>query len=185
MRDAIRTDSIDASQSAGSTSRAATRRRPPSDRRRIRPGPRHLAVDLAVRPGSEDLSAGDVRENVGGERGIRTLEGLLTLTPLAGVRLRPLGHLSVLALKVRLSMTYKLDTPSRPCGEQAMILKRIGKGKEEWRASLVRGAGCARAGQTRASRCVCGKGQAERNSAGWLSTGSPCDSPCCSRLMRS
>jgi hypothetical protein len=32
--------------------------------------------------------------NFGGERGIRTLEGLLTLTPLAGVRLRPLGHLS-------------------------------------------------------------------------------------------
>src|SRR5438477_7616492 len=34
------------------------------------------------------------KENFGGERGIRTLEGLLTLTPLAGVRLRPLGHLS-------------------------------------------------------------------------------------------
>src|SRR5450755_2571893 len=34
--------------------------------------------------------------NDGGERGIRTLEGLLTLTPLAGVRLRPLGHLSAL-----------------------------------------------------------------------------------------
>src|ERR1041385_3758468 len=31
---------------------------------------------------------------IGGERGIRTLEGLLALTPLAGVRLRPLGHLS-------------------------------------------------------------------------------------------
>jgi hypothetical protein len=30
----------------------------------------------------------------GGEGGIRTLEGLLTLTPLAGARLRPLGHLS-------------------------------------------------------------------------------------------
>ena len=30
----------------------------------------------------------------GGERGIRTLEGLLALTPLAGARLRPLGHLS-------------------------------------------------------------------------------------------
>src|SRR5215510_3084034 len=30
----------------------------------------------------------------GGERGIRTLEGLLTPTPLAGARLRPLGHLS-------------------------------------------------------------------------------------------
>jgi hypothetical protein len=34
------------------------------------------------------------RRDFGGERGIRTLEGLLTLTPLAGVRLRPLGHLS-------------------------------------------------------------------------------------------
>ena len=30
----------------------------------------------------------------GGERGIRTLDGLLTYTPLAGARLRPLGHLS-------------------------------------------------------------------------------------------
>ena len=36
------------------------------------------------------------------ERGIRTLEGLLTLTPLAGVRLRPLGHLSVVGYKDRL-----------------------------------------------------------------------------------
>jgi hypothetical protein len=32
---------------------------------------------------------------LGGERGIRTLEGLLTLTPLAGERFRPLSHLSV------------------------------------------------------------------------------------------
>ena len=31
----------------------------------------------------------------GGEGGIRTLDGLLTHTPLAGERLRPLGHLSV------------------------------------------------------------------------------------------
>ena len=31
----------------------------------------------------------------GGEEGIRTLEKLLTSTPLAGERLRPLGHLSV------------------------------------------------------------------------------------------
>ena len=30
----------------------------------------------------------------GGEGGIRTLEGLLTLTPLAGERFRPLSHLS-------------------------------------------------------------------------------------------
>ena len=35
-----------------------------------------------------------MKQVIGGERGIRTLEGLLTLTPLAGVRLRPLGHLS-------------------------------------------------------------------------------------------
>ena len=35
-------------------------------------------------------------KSTGGERGIRTLEGLLTLTPLAGARLRPLGHLSVM-----------------------------------------------------------------------------------------
>jgi len=31
---------------------------------------------------------------IGGERGIRTLDGLLAHTPLAGERLRPLGHLS-------------------------------------------------------------------------------------------
>ena len=30
----------------------------------------------------------------GGEGGIRTLDGLLTHTPLAGERLQPLGHLS-------------------------------------------------------------------------------------------
>ncbi len=31
----------------------------------------------------------------GGEEGIRTLDTLLTYTPLAGERLRPLGHLSI------------------------------------------------------------------------------------------
>ena len=31
----------------------------------------------------------------GGEGGIRTLDGLLTHTPLAGARLQPLGHLSI------------------------------------------------------------------------------------------
>ena len=33
-------------------------------------------------------------KGIGGERGIRTLEGLSTLTPLAGERFRPLSHLS-------------------------------------------------------------------------------------------
>ena len=32
----------------------------------------------------------------GGERGIRTLDGLLTHTPLAGERFRPLSQLSIL-----------------------------------------------------------------------------------------
>ena len=31
----------------------------------------------------------------GGDEGIRTLDGLMTHTPLAGERLRPLGHVSV------------------------------------------------------------------------------------------
>ena len=37
----------------------------------------------------------NVWELYGGEDGIRTHEKLLTSTPLAGERLRPLGHLSV------------------------------------------------------------------------------------------
>ncbi len=44
---------------------------------------------------SIQLSYGRADTKTGGERGIRTLEGLLALTPLAGARLRPLGHLSV------------------------------------------------------------------------------------------
>ena len=35
----------------------------------------------------------------GGERGIRTLDGLLTHTPLAGERFRPLSQLSILYSK--------------------------------------------------------------------------------------
>ena len=33
-------------------------------------------------------------EGDGGDEGIRTLDGLMTHTPLAGERLRPLGHVS-------------------------------------------------------------------------------------------
>ena len=50
-----------------------------------------MACGGAFGGGSRALIGGFV---IGGERGIRTLEGLLTLTPLAGARLRPLGHLS-------------------------------------------------------------------------------------------
>ena len=53
-----------------------------------------FGTSLAPARGQCRVSRGKCKENYGGERGIRTLEGLLTLTPLAGVRLRPLGHLS-------------------------------------------------------------------------------------------
>ncbi|KTD21133.1 hypothetical protein Llon_1231 [Legionella londiniensis] len=44
---------------------------------------------------SQILYPTELRARVrGGERGIRTLDGLLAHTPLAGERLRPLGHLS-------------------------------------------------------------------------------------------
>ena len=47
--------------------------------------------------------AGRLSENsgtgTGGERGIRTLDTLLTYTHFPGVRLQPLGHLSAEALK--------------------------------------------------------------------------------------
>ena len=58
----------------------------------------------------------------GGERGIRTLEGLLTLTPLAGVRLRPLGHLSGLKLLFNQALTMTGNATTRGRGE--MILAR-------------------------------------------------------------
>src|SRR6185312_13146821 len=48
----------------------------------------------------------------GGQRGIRTLEGLLTLTPLAGVRLRPLGHLSALG---RSTVARGISPPHAHC----------------------------------------------------------------------
>ena len=38
---------------------------------------------------------GVCHEGSGGDEGIRTLDGLMTHTPLAGERLRPLGHVSV------------------------------------------------------------------------------------------
>jgi hypothetical protein len=72
----------------------------------------------------------------GGERGIRTLEGLLTLTPLAGVRLRPLGHLSGPAKKDRhhtatgrglLSSSrasrYRADAAHRPMSLGAILAR--------------------------------------------------------------
>ena len=63
--------------------------------------------------------------STGGEGGIRTLDELLTHTPLAGERLRPLGHLSggiengalggsrTPDLLVRSQMLYPAELPAR------------------------------------------------------------------------
>ncbi len=68
--------------------------------RRFRSGPPSLM--LRRHPSSTDTiplpfkhrTNSELFEPIGGEGGIRTLDGLLTHTPLAGARLRPLGHLS-------------------------------------------------------------------------------------------
>ena len=53
-----------------------------------------FGTSLALAPREQAIIVKESSTRAGGERGIRTLEGLLTLTPLAGARLRPLGHLS-------------------------------------------------------------------------------------------
>ncbi len=47
-----------------------------------------MPVDLPMATNGQWLSARWDQERAGGERGIRTLEGLLTLTPLAGLNRR-------------------------------------------------------------------------------------------------
>ena len=71
---------------------ALRRPAPPLSRRLVEPKGSNPAPVLA----NENKKGPEVPFyfHIGGEGGIRTLEGLLTLTPLAGVRLRPLGHLS-------------------------------------------------------------------------------------------
>ncbi len=61
-----------------------------------------LQIKLAHSAGFEPATPGSVDrcsiqlsyECIGGEGGIRTLDGLVTHTRLAGERLQPLGHLS-------------------------------------------------------------------------------------------
>ena len=53
-----------------------------------------LFMALTSRIHSQEFDSKGKNFEYGGERGIRTLDGLLTHTPLAGERLRPLGHLS-------------------------------------------------------------------------------------------
>jgi hypothetical protein len=74
---------------------------------------RYSDIEALKQANGRDPVTQSSKEISGGERGIRTLEGLLTLTPLAGVRLRPLGHLSASALKLQLSSTCKRPRGSR------------------------------------------------------------------------
>ncbi|CDX41594.1 hypothetical protein MPLSOD_40881 [Mesorhizobium sp. SOD10] len=62
-----------------------------------RPGESLCPLVAAESPSEEACCARRAGED-GGEDGIRTHEKLLTSTPLAGERLRPLGHLSVAPL---------------------------------------------------------------------------------------
>ena len=75
----------------------------------------------------------------GGERGIRTLEGLLTLTPLAGVRLRPLGHLSAPVKSFSFQILESAPGSFRAHVRAAMILKQPGKGKRAAKEALFPG----------------------------------------------
>ena len=51
-------------------------------------------IPASLPPQPTNPSRREFHLSYGGEGGIRTLDGLLTHTPLAGARLRPLGHLS-------------------------------------------------------------------------------------------
>lgn len=54
-----------------------------------------MAAGIAAQRAGGDVMKGEIcLQGDGGEEGIRTLDTLLTYTPLAGERLRPLGHLS-------------------------------------------------------------------------------------------
>ena len=53
-----------------------------------------LEIDVTELPDIERAPIGALSIYYGGERGIRTLDRVLAYTPLAGVRLQPLGQLS-------------------------------------------------------------------------------------------
>ncbi len=70
-----------------------------------------------------DIYNARFRINGGGEEGIRTLDTLLTYTPLAGERLRPLGHLS--GADVIMSSSHRLQGILRDCPQNPPILSEI------------------------------------------------------------
>jgi hypothetical protein len=97
--------SMHAEPSPAKTSSSANSERQRISPRRVPPAPTptqsgscHLAADLAVRRSGDNLSTGDAKGIIGGERGIRTLEGLLTLTPLAGMQARLLVSMAILKI---------------------------------------------------------------------------------------
>src|SRR5450755_3578059 len=94
----------------------------------VRPERFELPASWFVARRSIQLSYGRILSKsaalCGGEGGIRTLDGLLTHTPLAGARLRPLGHLS--------------GQDISPFAERGMIPVRSSLGKAKGRGGLKR-----------------------------------------------
>ena len=99
----------------------------------VRPERFELPTSWFVARRSIQLSYGRTLTKTGGERGIRTLDGLLTHTPLAGARLRPLGHLSgarYLPLIAQLSLVYNhqlllgFSLSSQPPAQYRSLLSR-------------------------------------------------------------
>ena len=68
--------------------------------------------------------------NSGGERGIRTLDRLLTYTPLAGARFRPLSHLSVVVKRRRASAHCLCVL--RPCQRHESLWRIIQIWRKGW-----------------------------------------------------
>ena len=62
---------------------------------------------------NESFVTGFPGPSTGGERGIRTLDRILSYTPLAGARLRPLGHLSVVSRHVIIATSILCHRPDR------------------------------------------------------------------------
>ncbi len=65
------------------------------------------------------------KNNSGGEGGIRTLEGLLTLTPLAGERFQPLSHLSESVFSRANSGTTSINAVGSGTAALAVIVLKV------------------------------------------------------------
>ena len=98
------------------------------------------ASDYTSRPaGMPDRSA----RETGGERGIRTLDGLLTHTPLAGERFRPLSHLSAspAAIKPRARKCSSVETERKGLSPGTAVTRVSRSSQLPWLHELRFGSG--------------------------------------------